>query len=122
LGDLLLVIVIRLSGALQAEFSSPNFVQPIHYLVLQVFNFVFKNGDLGGEPVSEDLLVLDCPRKHINFDWSCESGSLLLVKICFHVRKALDAKSEAPTIMPRSISWFLNSAKRGNDQSIITQT
>jgi hypothetical protein len=60
LSDLLLIIISP-SGALQTEFLGPDLVRPIHHLVLYVFHFVFKSGDLGGKPVSRDLQVLDYP-------------------------------------------------------------
>jgi hypothetical protein len=44
-----------------------------------VLYFVFKSGDLGGKPIGEDLLVLDCSREYVYFNLSHDLGSLLLV-------------------------------------------
>jgi hypothetical protein len=44
-----------------------------------VINLVFKSGDLGGELVSRDFQVTDCPGEYIGFDLSYDSGGLLLI-------------------------------------------
>jgi hypothetical protein len=74
-----LVITVSQSSAFKVEFPGLDFIQPVHQLVFQVFNFVFNIVDLGGEPIGRDLQVLGCPRKNIDFNLSCESGSLFLI-------------------------------------------
>jgi hypothetical protein len=69
----------RGQSVLDVDMASCTFIQPVHYFVFQVFNFVFKSGDLGGEHVNRVLQVLDYSRKYINFDLSSESGSLFLI-------------------------------------------
>jgi hypothetical protein len=69
-----------------------------------VFNFVYKSGDLGGEPVSGDLQVLDYSGKYIDFNLSCESGILSSSRSTFRFAKVVDAESGALGIMPRVIS------------------
>jgi hypothetical protein len=73
------IILICSSGALQVEFPSPDLIQPIHYLVLEVFNCFFEGGDLWSEPVSRDLQVFDCPSQHVDFDLTSDSDSPFLV-------------------------------------------
>jgi hypothetical protein len=76
--DLFLIFIVGPSGMFQVEFTCSNFVQLIHHLVLEVFNLVFKSGDLGGKPVSGYFQVSDCPREHVSFKLGSNSGSLLL--------------------------------------------
>jgi hypothetical protein len=73
------LITVVCSCTFKAEYPSLDFIQPIHYLVFQVFNFVFKSGDLGGKPVNRDLQVLDYPRKNVDFNLSSELSSLFLI-------------------------------------------
>jgi hypothetical protein len=87
LSDLLLIIIICPSGALQEEFPGHGLIKHIHHLVLYVFDFTFKSGDLGGKLVSRDPQVPNCPSKYINFNLSYESDSLFLVYICFQIYK-----------------------------------
>jgi hypothetical protein len=86
---LLPVVVNSLSGALQAEFPGSDFIQSLHHLVLLVLNLVFKSGDLGGKPISRDFRVLDCPRKYVSFNLSCDSSSFLFVQVHFQVSESL---------------------------------
>jgi hypothetical protein len=51
---MLLIIIIRLNGALEAEFPGLDFIQCVHHLVLQVFNLVLNIGDLGSKLVGKD--------------------------------------------------------------------
>jgi hypothetical protein len=55
LGNFLLVVVVSLSGAPQAEFPSSDFIQSLHHHVFFVLNLVFRSGDLGGKPISRNF-------------------------------------------------------------------
>jgi hypothetical protein len=79
LSVLFIIILVCSSGVLKAEFTGPNFIQPIHHRVFEVFNLVFKGGDLCSEPASSDLQVFDCLSQHVDFDLTSNSGSPFLV-------------------------------------------
>jgi hypothetical protein len=89
LGNFLLVVIISMGGALQAEFLGSDFLQSLHHLVFKVLNLLFKSGDLGGKPISRNFKVMNCTGEYVSFNLSCDSGSLLLIQIHFQVDMGL---------------------------------
>jgi hypothetical protein len=89
---------------LTLEFLGQLSVLLLVVIVHKVFNLIFKSGDLGGEPVCENLQVFDCLTQYINFNLAVSQAAFSSSRLAFKSAKVLAVESRSPGMMARAIS------------------